>query len=213
MATIVFSHGFGTRADARGMFTQIADSFPQHHFVFIDYNKIYDDGNIEVAPLQVQAQKLQQAIDEQSEEVIVIAHSQGCIIAGMIDPSNVKKAILLAPPVEMSMQRVLHKLMNKPGAVIDLDGLSKLPRGDGTTTYLSKEYIESVDTIQPLELYAHLAGATETTLLRCLDDEVLGLTNLEAATKATVIDIAADHDFTGKSRESLLTLLTKQLDS
>ncbi len=127
MATIVFSHGFGVKSDARGMFTQIAETFPEHTFVFFDYNTILENGDIEVSPLNEQTEKLQQKLDEQQGEVFLLAHSQGCIVAGLAALDDVKKVILLAPPVEMSMERVVNKLMKKPGAEIDLEGVSKLP--------------------------------------------------------------------------------------
>lgn len=211
MATIVFSHGFGVKADARGMFTQIADTFPQHNFVFFDYNKILENGDIEVAPLNVQTQILQEKLNQQNEEVVLIAHSQGSIVTGMVELKNVRKVVLLAPPVVMSMRRVVDKLMNKPNAVIDLDGVSKLPRSDGTTTHISKEYIASIDGVNPLELYQSIANTVETVIVRCTEDEVLGLTNVNEVHSAKHIDVKSDHDFNGDARQELLAILKKEL--
>lgn len=211
MATIVFSHGFGVKSDARGMFTQIADAFPQYNSVLFDYNTILENGDIEVAPLDLQAMILQQKVNEQPGDVIIIAHSQGCIIAGMIDLRNVKKVILLAPPVEMSMQRVIDKLMKKPGAEINLNGTSKLPRSDGTVTHISKEYVQSVSHVSPVDLYASIAQKTNATIVRCVDDEVLGLTNVNEVASAKHIDVSADHDFTGNARTVLLDVLSVEL--
>ena len=211
MATIVFSHGFGVKSDARGMFTQIAEAFPQHGSVLFDYNTVLENGDIEVAPLDLQAMKLQRKVNEQQEDVIIIAHSQGCIVTGMIDLQNVKKVILLAPPVEMSMQRVIDKLMKKPGAEINLDGISKLPRSDGTVTHISKEYLQSVSQVSPIDLYASIAQETDATIVRCVDDEVLGLTNVNKVAEAKHIDVSADHDFTGTARTALLDLLSVEL--
>lgn len=211
MATIVFSHGFGVKADARGMFTQIADTFPQHNFVFFDYNKILENGDIEVAPLNVQAQILQEKLNQQNEEVVLIAHSQGSIITGMVELKNVRKVVLLAPPVVMSMQRVVDKLMKKPNAVIDLDGVSKLPRSDGTTTHISKEYIASIGGVNPLELYQSITNTVETVIVRCTDDEVLGLTNVNKVQNAKHIDVKSDHDFSGNARQELIAILEEEL--
>ena len=211
MATIVFSHGFGVKSDARGMFTQIASAFPQHNSVLFDYNTVLENGDIEVAPLDLQAVTLQQYVNEQQGDVIIIAHSQGCIVAGLINLQNVKKVILLAPPVEMSMQRVVDKLMKKPGAEIDLGGISRLPRSDGTVTYISKEYIQSIGHVSPIDLYALIAQKTDTTILRCIDDEVLGLTNVNEVARAKHIDMSANHDFTDSARTDLLDFLSTEL--
>ena len=212
MTKIIFSHGFGVKADARGMFTEIATNFPEYQFEIFDYNHILKNGDIEVAPLGSQAQKLQEILNKQEDEVGLIAHSQGCIVAGMVNLENVKKVILLAPPEKMSMQRVLDKLMKKPGAEVNLSGMSKLPRSDGTTTLISREYIESVSNINPLEIYQKIANTVATTIVRCTEDEVLGLTEVNKIKNATHIDIGADHDFTGASRVRLLDILSNELE-
>lgn len=212
MSTVVFSHGFGVRADARGMFTEIVDSLPNHTCVLFDYNTILANGDIEVAPLSEQAKKLQQKIDEQTDDnLVIIAHSQGCITAGLVDLRRVSKVILLAPPVHLSMQHVIDKLMKKPGAIIDLDATSQLPRRDGTTTHISKEYIESVNNINPLDLYATIAETTNTTVVRCTNDEVLGLTNVHNVPHAKHIDLDATHDFSGTARKQLLELIAQEI--
>lgn len=210
---IIFSHGFGVKADARGMFTEIAANFPKYQCEMFDYNHILENGDIEVAPLDEQAKKLQDILNKQEDKVILIAHSQGCIIAGMINLDNVERVILLAPPEKMSMQRVLDKLMRKPGAEINLDGMSKLPRSDGTTTLISREYIESVSNINPLKIYQTIADTVDTTIVRCTEDEVLGLTEVNEIKNATHIDIDADHDFTGTGRTKLLNMLSGELKS
>ena len=211
MATLVFSHGFGVKSDARGMFTQIADTFPQHNSVLFDYNTVLENGDIEVASLNLQAMTLQQKVDEQQGDVIIIAHSQGCIVTGMINLQNVKKVILLAPPVEMSMQRVVDKLMKKPGAEIDLGGISKLPRSDGTVTHISKEYIQSLGRVSPVDLYESIAQRTDMVIVRCVNDEVLGLTNTNEVASANHVDMNADHNFTGGARSALLDFLSVEL--
>lgn len=213
MTKIIFSHGFGVKADARGMFTEIAANFPEHLFEMFDYNRILENGDIEVASLREQAKKLQAILDKQKDKVILIAHSQGCITAGLVNPDNVKKVILLAPPEKMSMQRVMDKLMRKPGAEVNLDGMSRLPRSDGTTTLISREYIESVSHVNPMEIYQKLADTVPTIIVRCTNDEVLGLTEVNKINNATHRDLEADHDFTGASRARLLNVLSYELNS
>lgn len=213
MTKIIFSHGFGVKADARGMFTEIAANFPEFTFEMFDYNRILENGDIEVAPLNDQAKKLQAILDQQKDKVIIIAHSQGCITTGMVSLGNVWKIILLAPPEKMSMQRVMDKLMRKPGAEVNLSGVSKLPRSDGTTTLISREYIESVSNINPLEIYQKIANTVETIIIRCTEDEVLGLTEVNKIKNAIHIDIKADHDFTGAGRARLLSVLLDELIS
>ena len=211
MATIVFSHGFGVRADSRGMFTEIATAFSQHRFIMFDYNQVLASGDTNVDSLQAQAKKLQQVVNEQSDEIIILAHSQGCIITGLVDLKKVSKVILLAPPTDMSMQKVIRKLMKKPGAVINLNGTSKLPRRDGTTTYISKEYMHSIENVSPLEIYEKIASTTNTVIVRCTNDEILGQTNVNTLLNVKHIDVESDHNFTGPARQELLRLLAVEI--
>ena len=206
--TLIFSHGFGVKADARGMFPEIAAAFPEYEAVMFDYNEILSNGNIVVAPLDQQAKKLQEVINTtDADEIILICHSQGSIIAGLVSLSKVSKVILLAPPVVASMQRVIDKVAKRPGAELNLDGISKLPRTDGTITLLPKEYMTSLDAVDPLELYKKVANDKPTVIIRATEDQVLGMTNVDEVGAASLIDLPADHDFTGESRQELIKAL------
>ena len=213
MQTVICSHGFGVKADARGMFTEIEQSFPDSQFVMFDYNSFDTEGSTIVPSLDEQAEKLQEVIDSSPEGSILLCHSQGSIIAGLVNLTKISKVILLAPPVKMSMERIIEKMMNKPGSVLDLQGVSKLPRSDGSMTYLPKEYIESLQGRNPLEIYETIAREKPTVIVRSLHDEVLGLTNVDEVNNAEVIDIAADHNFTGASRSELIDLLESIISS
>lgn len=210
MATkaLVFSHGFGVKADARGMFPDIAAAFPDYEAVLFDYNEILSNGDTVVAPLDQQAKRLQEVINgTNADEIVLVCHSQGSIIAGLVSLSKVSKVILLAPPVVASMQRVIDKVAKRPGAELNLDGISKLPRTDGTTTLLPKEYMASLDAVDPLELYKKVANDKPTIIIRATEDQVLGMTNVNEVGAASLIDLPADHDFTGESRHKLFEKL------
>lgn len=211
MVKVIFSHGFGVKADARGLFTEIAASFPEHDFVMFDYNILHENNEIEVAPLTTQAKKLAHVIGEQQEDGVIIAHSQGCLTAAMTDLNHVTKVILLAPPVKTGMQRVVSKLMKKPNAEINLDGMSKFPRSDGSTTLISKEYLDSIKATDAMALYQNLADSVPTTIVRCLQDEVLGLTDVNTIKHASHSDINTDHNFSGDGRPLLMELLRREI--
>lgn len=205
---LIFSHGFGVKADARGMFPKIAAAFPDHEAVMFNYNEILSNGDTVVAPLDEQAKKLQEVInDTDADEIMLVCHSQGSIIAGLVNLSKVAKVVLLAPPVVASMQRVIDKVAKRSGAELNLDGVSKLPRTDGTTTLLPKEYMASLDAVDPLELYKKVANDKPTVIIRATEDQVLGMTNVDEVGAATLIDIPADHDFTDKARDELIKTL------
>lgn len=212
MKTVICSHGFGVRADGRGMFTDIAAAFPNARFRMFDYNDSLPNGDIVVVPLSEQASKLQHIIDKtEADEIILLAHSQGSIVAGMVDTSRLAKIILLAPPTIRSMERVIDRIAKRDGATYNPNGVSRLPRSDGTTTLLPKEYIQSLGVVHPLELYQAAAERVPTVIIRATGDTVLGMTNVDEVANATVIDLAADHDFTGDSRQVLMSALEQYL--
>lgn len=208
MKTVICSHGFGVKADSRGMFPEIAEAFPDWHFTTFDYNEIKPNGDTVVPSLREQAEKLQGVIDEtQADEIVLLAHSQGCVVAGLVDLRKIAKVVLLAPPVQGSMQAVIDMMASKPGAVYNPNGTSTLPRADGSTTYLRSEYLAGLDRIAPMELYDDVAAENSTMIVRALDDEILGITNINTLSDALHVDIAADHNFTGESREEVIKVL------
>lgn len=211
MKSVICSHGFGVTADSRGMFPEIARNIPGAEFVVFDYNKVKPNGDTIASSLDEQAKKLQAQIDAATGEIVLLCHSQGSVIAGLVDLSRVAKVILLAPPVNMSMQRVIGKMLDRPGSKINLDGLSELPRTDGTTTYLPKAYLESLDNYTPMELYQTIATTVPTVIVRATRDEVVGLTNVDEVKGVTHYDIAADHNFLSKSRQQLIQIIKKEL--
>lgn len=205
---IIYSHGFGVKADARGMFTEIAAAFPECESVMFDYNEVLPNDDTIVAPIHEQARKLESIIDRtDADEIVLLCHSQGCIIAGLVDLSKVAKVILLAPPVVASMQHVIQKLSKKPGSAYLENGVSKLARSDGSMTFLPKEYIQSLDGLNPIELYRKIVSQKSTVIIRATQDEVLGFTDLSGITAQKIFDIASDHDFTGENRQKMIAML------
>lgn len=211
MSKLIFSHGFGVRADARGMFSDIAATFSEYAPVMFDYNTLAEDGGVVVSPIDKQVNMLEAHVAGVDEASVLITHSQGCIVAALTALPRLRNVILLAPPGAMSMQRVIEKMKQRPGAEINLDGMSKYPRSDGSFTYLPKEYIESLGGINATELYTQLAQRQNVTIIRATNDNVLGETNFDDVRDATIIDVAADHDFTNGSRELLIHELHKIL--
>jgi esterase/lipase len=211
MKNIICSHGFGVKADSRGMFTDVQTAFPNYTFTMFDYNQILDNDDVVVAPIDAQAQILQHVINAQNDndELILLCHSQGAINAGLVNLNKISKVILLAPPVKMSMERVIIKFTSRPDAEFYPNGTSKLPRSDGTYTYISKDYIESLEKRSPIDLYQQIANQKPTIIIRATNDNTLGLTNVNTIKNAIHIDIDSDHDFTGDARAKLIESLKK----
>ena len=212
---VIFSHGFGVRKDARGMFPEIVSALGDIQPVLFDYNEINEtDGTLTVRPLKKQAGILREQIETTKaanpEAVIdLICHSQGSLVAALAKPTGIRKTILLAPPFGMN-SRMLATFANRPGSKIDMEGTSRLVRRDGSITLVPAEFWKERESIRPIEIYNALAQETELVIIQANQDEVLeetDLSNLDP--KIRIIKLDADHNFTDQARKPLLDTLKK----
>ena len=209
---IIFAHGFGVRADGRGIFTDIAKALPEANCITFDFNTFDSEGNTTVTPLDGQVAILQSHIDQAQEGATLICHSQGCIVAGLANLDKIEQVIFLAPPPLMSIERFISKFGKREGSVMNLEGISSIPRSDGSTTYIPKEYVETIKSIDVPSLYKKVAQNHKLTIFRATKDNILGETNFDYLENVKVVDIVADHDFT-EAREELVDSVNEAIKS
>lgn len=205
MRTIICSHGFGVGADSRGMFPEIAAALPQFKFVMFDYNTFDMHRNATVVSLQKQAEKLNEQIAGAEQPITLLCHSQGCIVASLAELSAVDKLVFLAPPDELTPERFIRIFAGRKGAVYNPEGVSSIPRSDGTTTYLGKDYMDSVAHTDVQQLFKAVANKKPVTIVRAADDEIVGETRFPAV-PADIITIPGNHNFTATRAELIETL-------
>lgn len=210
MKKIICSHGFGVRADSLGMFPDIAEGLPGFDFEMFDYNRIMPGGDIVVLSIVDQAQILQRMIDQADQGSVLLCHSQGCIIAGLVDLSKVDQVILLAPPVHTSMRRLFSRLLSH-AEEDEMGRGAKLARRDGSTMHLTNDYINSVIDHNPMELYKNIADTKPTVIVRATMDDLLGPTDFNYIQNAQHVDIVGNHNFNGSARGELVVQLEKIL--
>ena len=186
------------------MFTDIAESLKDFECDLFDYNELLEGGDTRVLLLSEQAKILNKHIATAEEGSTLICHSQGCIVASLADTSRVEKVILLAPPTEVSMERFMRKFGSREGVKRDEAGKLAIPRSDGSTTYIHDDYLKELDTINALEGYQRMANEHGVTIIRATADNILGETSFDSLQNVKVIDIEADHDFSGVARPLLL---------
>ena len=209
---VVFSHGFGTRKDDRGLFTEIAAALPETEPVMFDYNEV-DEGSatLTVRPVSTQAAILREVVDglrkERPDAVIdLVCHSQGCLVAGIAKLAGIRRTVMLAPSLDADTSRMVAMLRNRPGTEIDMEGTSRIARADGSVTLVPNEYwMDRIDADHPERLYNALAESTELTVIIAGQDEVLAHRNTAGlGARITVIELEGNHSFTGAAREKLL---------
>ena len=216
---IIFSHGFGVRYDDRGLLTEIAKYFLHYKSCLFDYNLPNEALNtLAVQSLSKQAKILENELigfvnKEDLQSVTLICHSQGCVVAALANLENsfVDKIIFLAPPSSLEPKRLIELFINREGSIINLEGISRLARNDGSTTLVPAEYWQEFDKINLNDLYEKLANKYNLAIIQALDDEVLGKTDFSYLLRAEIIGMPADHNFKGKSRKQLLQILEELL--
>jgi hypothetical protein len=215
---LVFSHSFGVKKDSRGMFTDIAEAFPEYSSILFDYNKLDRVSNVlTVGSLRDQAKILQAKVHtihqtDPDADVTLICHSQGCVVAALAKIEKINQAILLAPPGSVSSVRVNEHFGKREGVVIEKDGTIRVPRKDGSTTRLTKEYIDDLSGIDAIQLYKELSQSTPVVIIIAKDDEMLRPIDFSSLPKSVeILTIIGDHNFTGVARAGLIDILKTTL--
>lgn len=212
---IVYSHGFGVRKDDRGLFTDIAKSVPDAEHVMFDYNLLDEQADtLTVSPLQGQVQKLRAQLDKIDSNAVVdlVAHSQGCVVAALAKPQNVRKILCLAPPDNVDVERLLNFFGSREGSVIDLGGQSRIPRRDGSITIIPAAYWQSLKGLDVIRLYNRLSDLAKVKFLIANDDEVLGMSNFDKTDeRIDLVQLDGNHDFTDEARQYLLDYMRGEL--
>ena len=104
-------------------------------------------------------------------------------------------------------------MSRKKNAVKTEHGEFRIPRKDGTTTIVTKEFVQELDKTFPLELYSNLSNSTNTFAVIAKQDDIIKDTDLSAlADKIKIYEIDGDHNFTGKNRKGLIETLSEILN-
>lgn len=210
---IIFSHGFGVKRDSRGMFTELAELLKDSYLaVLFDYVDVNEDGSTTAYSFSKQAEKLKAVIKYvgkqfNPKEVDIIAHSQGCIIVGLVSPADIDKIVLVAGPTSAPGQRMKDYFSQRKGTEINKEGTSKIERSDGTTTLVPSEYWREASEVNPAEMYLRLSKKSKIYFIRALQDQVVvgeDYSLLEGDENIEFIELGGNHDFEGEDRKPFL---------
>lgn len=216
---VVFSHGFGVTRDARGMFTELTSMIEDgYSVVLFDYSDIGKDGNTTTFPFSEQVKKLKAVMEFVKEkidpkETNIVAHSQGCIIVGLASPDNIEKIILVAGPTSAPGENIKNYFLQRPGTEINEEGVSKIERSDGTTTFIRPEYWKEAYNVNPAELFLNLAKNSKIYFVRARQDQVVTGEDYSMIEKSniTLVELDGNHDFEGKDRKPWLSKMVELL--
>jgi len=215
---VIFSHGFGTRKDDRGLLSDIANSFSETQSMLFDYNGVDETGKILTIPLlSVQAETLMELINKVRTEnpdaiIDIVAHSQGCVVVALTKPTGIRKVIFITPSLDNSTERLLNLFKNRPGTEINLLGVSKLMRKDGTISIVPTEFWQEREKTIPIPIYNEFFSKTELIIINAKQDDIHDSSKTEGINeKIKIIELDGDHQFSGESRKSLINIIKNEL--
>lgn len=217
---IIYSHGFGVKKDDRGLFTDIAAALPETIPVMFDYGNVDEKARtIAVVPLKTQVALLKKRVAEIKQEypssiIDIVAHSQGSVVAAMAADGldGIRKILMLAPPPDLDIETRVEKYGQRPGAKIDINGISLIPGSDGYLKIIPSAYWESLRGVEPIKLYNLLSRKALLIIVEALHDEIiepLPSTSFESGVETKKLD--ADHNFKGNARKEVIELIKQEL--
>ncbi len=72
----------------------------------------------------------------------------------------------------------MRRFNSRPGTEIDMQGISKITRSDGSLTIVPAQYFAERIDVNPVELYKNLSELTELIVINANQDEVLDENNI-----------------------------------
>jgi len=219
---VVFSHGFGVKRDSRGMFTDIVRHLPEGFgYVLFDYYDIDEAHNsVRLTDFAEQVTRLQTVLEwtlkqPRVEDVGMIAHSMGCIVAALTAIRGLSHVVLLASPTSIG-ERTRKYFTSKEGAKKQGDTWI-VPRKDDTTSLIPEslfDQFEAIDAEQSMLKYADTQPFMLVTASKDMAVKGAVYDRIRAKPGIQYIEIlGADHNFSGPNRKPLLETITGYLQS
>lgn len=215
--TILFSHGFGIRKDNLGLFTYLSKNLNAlgYKTVLFDYYE-YKDNTKEVftTPFSEQAKALQKQINnirDASENIVIVAQSQGSLIPTLCDVEGVLKVIGISPFFLTDRKAVEDRYNSRPGSTTDFNSISRRLHSDGKVTVIPPEYWTERFNTNQYDLYNKLGSKLPLTLIYGNKDGLAQSADLDKISNAKLVELEGDHDFTGEYKVDLYKTVLSEI--
>jgi len=101
----------------------------------------------------------------------------GCWVTALANPNGIVKTIMTGVPnsnPEIVVERVKERFGSRPGAVLNLDGISLLPRSTGKIQKIGSQFWLDIKNIKPAKIVEDYSKKTELMIVHWESDEIIG---------------------------------------
>lgn len=209
-ANVVMVHGFGTdKHETAGYFDDIASALVSNNFRVIRFDFTgygLSEGLQRDACYTKHVGDLNAVIDYVgrtfSEPINIFAQSMGCFVTALTLPDNIGKTIMTGLPnadTNMIIARVTARFGTRPGAVLNYDGISLLPRSTGKIQEIGSKFWKDIKKLRPIDVLGNYAKKSDLLVVSWNNDEIIGRGSLEqydAIPELQHIWLSGDHSVT-----------------
>ncbi len=117
-----------------------------------------------------------------SEPIYIFAQSMGCFVTALANIDGIKKTIMTGLPnadTDLIIERVSARFGSRPGAVLNYDGISLLPRSTGKVQEIGPQFWEDIRKLNPVKTVGEFAKKTKLLAVSWEQDEILGTDSLD----------------------------------
>jgi pimeloyl-ACP methyl ester carboxylesterase len=207
---VIFVHGFGVDMhETGGLFDyeakQLGDRFLTVQFSLSGCGK--SEGKSEEMNYKKHAGDLGAVIDwvrhnYPGKRINILTHSMGGFVTLVLSSEGIEKIVMVGLPnydIGTIRKRILNRFATRQGAVLNIDGVSILPRSSGLMQKIGPSFWGELEKIEPLPLLEDYAAKTKIKLIHMREDEILGRDFIDAYHQVPGVEsgwIDGDHSVT-----------------
>lgn len=182
--TIIFVHGFATdKHETACYFDDLAGAL-KNNFRIVRFDLSgcgKSEGKTEDVNYAKHAQDLETIIGFTRKnypgKIYILAQSMGCFVTALLAPDGIEKTIFTGIPnsdTKYIVERLKKRFGSRPGAKIDLQGVSLFPRSTGALQKIGASFWQVLLNLNPIEKVKSYAKKTKLVIFHPLQDEVVG---------------------------------------
>lgn len=210
MKHVITYPGFAEGKDAKGLFTDLEDAYPEYAFHILPFYEEEPGGDRVVHSIGHHARQLQDYMDSIDGEITMLAKCGGSRPAVLMDDEHVarlKKLCLFNPPWRVSRGYLEYQFGGWNGKK-QPDDSWKIPRGNDKYYHVTAEYMNDTSRGDVVARYGEIAQTGKLYIVRALNDEMFDPIRADTVSGAHLIDIEnGNHHLVRDSRPQAIGAL------